>query len=129
VLAVEVREELQVAQDQRRLGGDRQLQPFDPGEDLQQRPRHPVLPLGGLVGVGGGADGDGLPVQGGLAQAADQRLGRALLDEDLLLEVLPAAEIEETVGVAGGAVGAAQLTAPVGVDRPGERHPRRRRSV
>src|SRR6185295_11166800 len=97
-------------------------EPLDAGEHLEQRSGDPMVALGRLVGIGRGADRDRLALERGLPQALQESLGRPLLDEDLALEVLPLAEIEEVVGVAGVAVGAAELAAPVGVDRPGERH-------
>src|SRR5579863_10530710 len=90
-------------------------------EFVENAARNFVAALGGLVGVGRGAERDGLV---GLdpAQVMAQQRGRMLLDVDLALEVEPVAHLHKFVGIARVAVFAGEFAAAVGIDGPGEGH-------
>ncbi len=87
-------------------------------EFLQNRARNLVTPLGGLVRVGGGPNGDRLAILN-LPQLLAQQIRGVLLDEDLVLEVF-VGHFHEFVRVAGITVFAGKLAAPIRIDRPGE---------
>ena len=96
---------------------------------LQQGARHSPVMLGRLVGIGGRAEGYRFIGEGRPLQLPAQRSSGSAFDEDLLLEVSPAGEIEEGMGVAGVAIAAGELTASVGVDCPDEGQPSVGRTV
>ena len=101
------------------FGHDADAQPPAGGEDLEQTAGDFGAALDGLVGVGGGADGDFLAALES-AQLLLEQPGGVLLDEDLALEVLGLAELHIFVGVAGVAVAAGELAATIGIDASGE---------
>jgi len=92
-------------------------------ELVQDRASKAVFPFGGLIGVSGGADGDGFS-DGQRAQFQAERGGIEMFDEDFLFEVFGLAEFHEFVGVAGVTILAAELATAVGVDHPAEGHSR-----
>ena len=121
-------QELDVPQDQRALGEDRERVPAL-REDLDD-PRHQaVAALRALVGVGGGPHGDVLSLPARRRQLAPQDVGRVHLHDDLRLEVAAGVHVEIGVGRPGEAVDARVRAAAVGVDRPVERHRAARNAV
>ncbi len=76
--------------------------------------------LGGLIGVGGGADGDAV-FAGDAPQFLAQQVGGGRFGVDLVLE-RGHLHFHEFVGVARIAIFAAELAAAVGIDAPTERH-------
>ena len=90
-------------------------------EDFEDRAGALEAPLGGLIGIGGRADGDAVgPIE--LAQLAAQDFRSGGFGIDLGLEVARILHAHELVGVARVTVVAAELAAAVGVDGPLERH-------
>ncbi len=92
-----------------------------PGQFFQDGAGHFEAALGGLIGIGGGSDGNLLP-RLHPAQFLPQQVGGMLLDVDLLLEIHAVAHFHELVGVAGVAVFAGKLAAAIGIDGPLEGH-------
>ena len=80
-----------------------------------------VLPLGGLIGIGGGADRDGFSGRE-RAQFGTERCGVEMLYENFALEVFGLAEFHEFVSVAGVAILATEFAAAIGIDHPAEGH-------
>ena len=94
---------------------------------LQDPAREAEPPLGGLVGIGGGADDEGMVAEARGIERAHEHVGDAGLHQDPPLERLPrgqrlgggtAALDGVTVRIPRVAVGAAELAADVGIDRP-----------
>ena len=92
-------------------------------EQVEDGAGQTVFSLGGLIGIGGGADGDGFS-GGERAQFGAERGGIEVFDVNLLFEVFGLAELHEFVGVAGVAILAAEFAAAIGVDHPAEGHAR-----
>lgn len=91
------------------------------GEDLQDGARAAEAALGGLVRVRGGPYGDAvLQRNPGQFAAQDARCGG--FGVDLIFEFGGVLHSHEFVGIAGVAVAAAELAAPVGVNGPAEGH-------
>jgi len=119
VVASDFAEKFGVAEHQIRFRDDADLETAVTRKLLEDGAGDFVAPLGGLVGVGGGADSDlfaGLDLPEFLAK----KVGGVLLDEDLVLEIL-VGHLHELVGVASVTIFAGKLTSAVGIDRPGER--------
>lgn len=114
-------EQLEIAQHQVRLGGDAEAAPAARRKNLQDFVCHREAPLGGLIGIGGGSDGDPV-LAADSAQFGGQRGGEEPLGEDLPLEGADGVELHELVRVAGVAVEAAEFAAAVRIDGPLERH-------
>ena len=121
-------EELDVPQEQRRLGEHRAGR-AGVAHGLPDARQQLVLLLDPLVRIGVGAERDVLVLPRRLEQLGPGPLGRVDLDDDLALEVTAGVEVEVGVGGAGEAVNARMSATPVGVDRPAERHPRRLRHL
>jgi hypothetical protein len=121
-----VHQQVDVAQDHRRLGEDRERVSVL-REHLDQPSGQPVVALGRLVGVGVGAHRNRLAGPGGIGQLAFQPLDGVHLDHDPALEVLPRVQPQVLVRGPREAVGAGVTAAAVGVDRVAEGHPRPRR--
>ena len=115
-------EQLQVAKNQHRLGGNRQVQPAEFRKDLEHAPGDFKLPLGRLIRIGGRAQGDGQPLVAALAKLGAQALGRVGLGVDFALKVPAVPHLHELVRVTGIAVVAAEFAAAIGVEGPGKRH-------
>ena len=120
---IDAREDVDVAGDQGGLGGYRKMQARELREYLEHRTRQPVLPLGRLVRIGRGSDGDGIVADRRARERPSQHLGRHPLDEDAPLEVHRILQLQEVMGVAGVTVNASQLASAVGIDGPSEGHP------
>src|SRR5208283_3389786 len=73
-----------------------------------------------LVGIGGGAEGDGFSLFY-FAQFGAQQGGGVLLDVDLLFEFGAIAHFHKLVGIAGVTVFASEFAASVRFDGPGKR--------
>src|SRR5665213_4374395 len=82
-----------------------------------------VAPFRGLIRIGRRPERDRSPARQS-AQLVPESHGVERLGVDLALELLRIAQLHELVGVTRVAILAAELTAPVGVDRPAERHTR-----
>ena len=117
-------EDVEIAHQQRTLGGDHHRVAVLP-QHLEQPAHDAPLLLDRLVGVGVGADGDGLDLVAGFRQRARQQVGGGGLGEDAGLEVEAGREAQLRMGRAGEAVDAAVLAAAIGVDRAVEGHVRR----
>src|SRR5579862_7287077 len=91
-------------------------------EYFENRPRYAIPPLGRLIRIGCGPDRDRFPAWN-LVQLVAKPGGVELLRENLPLELERIAELHEFVRVAGVAILAAELAAPVRIDGPAERHP------
>ena len=131
-------EEVDVAGDEVRLGGDpNAVAPFA-GEDFEQAAGDLGTTLDGLVGIGGGAEGD-LLVGADLVEVLLEEPGCVLLEEDPPLERRGPAlglvrcfcgvrdgrfcrprRLQKFVGVSGVTVAAGELATAIGVDGPGE---------
>ncbi len=130
----EAREQVEVADDERRLGDHPELERGAGEQRLEQAPGHAEAELGRLVRVGGGADHDGAAAEPRGAKRPGQRAGRVELHQDAVLEVAVGVGVRRqhagrrrpldgpAMGVARVAVAAAELAADVGVHRP-EAHP------
>lgn len=133
VAAVDLLEQVGVAEDEVGLGDDADFVAGVAGEDFQQAAGDAGTTFDGLPGVGGGTDGN---LVGGMvaAQLLLKQPGGVLLEEDEALEGervvevglthgprLPGCGSHELVGVTGVAVAAGELAATVGIDAP--RHP------
>ena len=115
--------EIQVAQQQRRLGQDR-ARVGRIAQRLPDPPHELVAALDPLVRVGVGPHRDVLALPRRPRELDAQHLGHVDLDHDLLLEVAASVEVQVGVGWAGEAVKAGMAASAVGVDRPAEGHPR-----
>ena len=118
------RQDVDVAQDQRRLGddADRMAGRLQHLEDLAH---DPVALLDRLVGIGIGADRHGLRLIAGLGELALEQLRRVRLGEQPRLEIDAGRQAHIGMGRPREAVGAAVLAAAIGVDRPVEGDVRR----
>src|ERR1022692_2520465 len=90
------------------------------GEDFEDGARSAEAALGGLIRIGGGADGDGLFAVDA-AQFLAEEVGGGGLGVDGIFEVLRG-NFHELVGIAGVAIFAAEFAPPVGIDGPLKRH-------
>ena len=122
------REHVEVAQDHRRLGEDRE-RVARRAERLDDAAREAVAALALLVGVGVRAHRDVLAVPARPRQLGREPLDGVDLDDDAPLEVLAAVEAEVLVRRPREAVRAGVATAAVRVDRVAERHARRPRHL
>jgi hypothetical protein len=114
-------EQFHIAQDQRRLGEDRErVRRLD--EQADHALREVVLALGSLVGVRVRAHRDGVTGPAPRGELRPEPLHRVDLDDDPAVEVLADPEAEVLVGRAGEAVDARVAAPAVGVDRVVERH-------
>ena len=103
-------------------GGQRQVVAVGPlGEHLEHLPRDSPLALDRLIGVGVRAERDRAAVVAGRGELLAQQRRRVVLGEDPRLEVESAGVAEVLVERPREAVGAAVLTAAVGVEAPGVR--------
>jgi hypothetical protein len=114
-------EEGSVAADEIALGGDDEGASAHLGEGFEEAAGAAEAAFGGLVGVGGGAEGDGV-VAGETADFGSGGFGGEVLGEDAGFEVVGVVELHEFVGIAGVAVAAGEFAAAVGVDGPIEGH-------
>lgn len=114
-------EEGGVAADEIALGGDDEGAAAHLGEGFEEAAGAAEAAFGGLVGVGGGAKGDGV-VAGEAADFGGGGFGGEVLGEDASFEFEGVMELHEFVGIAGVAVAAGEFAAPVGVDGPIEGH-------
>jgi hypothetical protein len=108
-------ENVEIAQDERRLGHDADRMAVTL-EHLQDVPHHLMLPLDRLVGIGIGADGDGAGHVAGGRKLALEELRRVRLGKQLGFEVEAGREAEIGVGRPRKAVDAAVLAAAIGID-------------
>ena len=133
VAAMDLLEQIGVAEDEAGLGDYADFVAGVAGEDLQQAAGDAGATFDGLPGVGGGTDGD---LVGGMvaAQLLLKQPGGVLLEEDEALEGERVVEVRltgglrlagggshELMGVTGVAVAAGELAATIGIDAP--RHP------
>ena len=118
-----LREHVDVAQDHRGLGQDRERVPRL-GERRDQSARQPVAPLGGLVRIGVRAHRDVVAAPARRPKLGPQALDRVDLDDDPPLEVDAGIEVEVRVRRPREAVHARVRASAVGVDREPERHAR-----
>jgi hypothetical protein len=109
-------EQIEVAQDQCRLGDDAH-RVARRGEQLQDAAHDAVALLDGLIRIGIGADGYGLDLVAGISQLALERLRGVGLGEQLGLEIESRRQSEKGMGGPREAVDAAMLAAAIGVDR------------
>ena len=77
VAARDLAQQVEIAHDQVALGDQAEVPAALGGEDLQDGARAPEAALGGLVGVGGGADGDAVVACAGCAPVPGAGGGRA----------------------------------------------------
>ena len=111
--------QVEVAQDQRRLGDHRhRMAGFQ--HHLEQAAGQALLALEGLVGVGGAAEDDGRAGVAGAAQRLAQQLLGIRLVEDLRLEIEARRQPEVGMGRPRIAVDATVLAAAIGIDRLAE---------
>ena len=92
----ELLQHVDVALDERRLGDDAHRVPVL-GAHLEASARQPVARLERLVAVGHAAEDDELALPLRRVERLAQELGRALLDDDLAVEVRPGAEAQVLV--------------------------------
>jgi len=124
-------EEIEVAFDEFGFGDDAEAQTGLAGEDFEERTGDFGSALDGLIGIGGGADGDRV---GGVvgAEFLLEEPGSVFLEEDEAFEEGGIFVVrtgrhygcgrwgEEFVGVTGVAVAASKLASAVGIDGVGE---------
>ena len=112
----QARDQVDVALDQRALGGD-QHRVAEVAEHFEQTPHQRIALLDRLVGIGIGAEGERRrPVAGG-GKLACERLGGAGAGDEAGFEIQPRRQAEKGVAWPGEAVDAAVLAAAIGVDR------------
>jgi hypothetical protein len=104
-----------------RFGDDAQFEAAVAGKLLQNSARDLIAPLGWLIGIGCGSQGDGFS-RLHATQIMPQQFGGMLLDIDFLLELRSVPQFHKFMSVAGIAVLAGKLASAVRIDRPGERH-------
>ncbi len=109
-------EDVDVAHDQRRLGHDADGM-AGALQHLQDRARDLPLALDRLIGIGVGAERDGVGLIARMRQLALQQLGRVRLGVELGLEVEAGRVPEKAMGGTRVAVDAAVLAAAIGIDR------------
>src|SRR5688500_13881486 len=123
-------EYIEVAGDQRRLGGDAQVQSLVVQQGLQQLPGEPELSFRRLIGIGGRSDDQRGAAEFAGIECSQQNIGCAVLDQNVLLEgemgrlagrVGRIALQSPLVGASSITVGAAKLASDVRIERP-ERH-------
>ncbi len=116
VQAGQFRPQVDVADDQRRLGDDAdRVARFE--QHLEHRAGQLGLTLEGLVGIGRGAERDGRAGVARLAQFFAQQAGGIGFGEYLRFEIQPRRQAQISVGRPGVAVDAAVLAAPVRIQR------------
>ena len=81
-------EKIEIAGDERRLGDDADREPVIGAQHLQDPAGKPELPLGRLVGIGGGADHQRVAGELGGIERPREHLGDVGFDQDLFLEGL-----------------------------------------
>src|SRR5262249_47245911 len=123
VVARDGLQQIEIADDQVRLGYESKRKAAMARELLHDGARHPEFPLRRLIGIGGGAYRDAL-ARAHLLELLPQEPRAMLLDVDLALEVQAIAQLHELVGIARVAVLAGKLAPPVWIDHPGEGHAR-----
>src|SRR5882724_1125605 len=120
----------EIAGDQRRLGDEAEGEPAIGQQRLEHSTGEPELSLGGLIRIGGGPDDERRACQPGGLESSREHVGDIGLHDDSALERFPGRQglnftahalDQIAVGVAGIAVGAAELAADVRIERP-ERH-------
>ena len=118
------RQDVEVAQDQRRLGddADRMAGALQHFEDAAH---HLVLALDRLIRIGVGADRDGARLVARRRQLLLQQRRRIRLHEQLGFEIEPGRQAEIGVGRPREAIDAAVLAAAIGIDRAVEGDVRR----
>ena len=121
IAAGDLAQQVQIAHDEVALGDQSQVPAALSGEDLQDGAGAFEAALGGLVRVGGGADGDAFVLVLNARQFLPEKVAGGGLGVDLVFEIRRV-EFHELVSVAGIAVLAADFAAPVGVDGPAEGH-------
>ena len=110
-------EDVEVAWGEVAFGGDPEFAARLGGENFEDAAGEFVAALGVLVGVGGGAKGDGLGL-GDAGEFAAEFAGVPDLGEDAGFEILRFAQFHKFVGVAGVTVLAGHFAAAVGIDGP-----------
>ncbi len=115
------REQVEIAQDRRRLGDDGDRVPAA-GQDLEHAARDLQPPLQRLVGVGVGPKRDRRAAVAGRRELALQQVRRIVLGEQLGLEIEAGRQTEEGMCRPRETVDAAVLAAAIGVDRAVERN-------
>ncbi len=115
----DLEEKVQVAGDQGRFGDDAEMMAAAAAKGFEQAAGDAGAAFDGLIGLGGGAEGD---LVGGVhfAELLLEEPGGVLFEKDEALEGEGVAQLHELVGVAGVAVFAAELAAAVGVDAPSD---------
>ena len=92
------------------------------GEDLEAGAREAIPTLGGLIGIGGGADGHDLALPGLARQLPPQHVGHVQLHADGAAVRLAGRAVGAPLEAAHVAEGAAVGAAHVGIERPLEGH-------
>ena len=110
------RENVEIAQHQRRLGDDADRM-AGAVEHFENAAHHLVAPLDRLIRVGIGADRDHLRLIAGRRQFLFQQIGCFRLHQQLGFEIEPGRQAEIGVGRPREAVDAAMLAAAIGIDR------------
>ena len=118
-------EDIHIAADQGRLGGDGNRM-VEARQNFQHAPGNPVFLLDRLVGIGVGAKLKGLRPIARFRQFPFQESGGAGLGEQPAFEIEPRRKAQVSVGRAGEAIDAAVLAPPVGIDGTVEGNVRRR---
>ena len=111
-----VGDQRQVTPQQCALGQDRQRR-ARPRECADDARHQRIAPLGALIGIGIGAQRDGLATPGSPAHLAAQHVGDVCLDDDLGVEVVAVVQIQVFVRGPGETVAASVRTTAVSVDR------------
>ena len=85
----QLEQDVDVAHDQRGLRDHLDREAPIPQQRLENLPGEAEAPLGGLVGIGGGADDQSLAAEPRRIERSGEDVGRAGLHEDAALECLP----------------------------------------
>src|ERR1019366_5423590 len=102
VAACDFAEQREIAENEVPLGDESQVPAALPGEDLQDRAGGFGAALGGLIGIGGGADGDSFVLVLNAGEFLAKQVAGGRFGVDFGLEV-GGVEFHELVGVAGKA--------------------------
>ena len=110
------REQIDIANDPIRLGGDRQRMPGF-GKHRDAGARDPPVALDRLIGIGIRPERDRPHRIARPAQFGAEQFGGIRLGEQARFEIQPGGEIEIRMAGTGKAIDAAMFAAPIGVDR------------
>src|SRR6516225_10156821 len=122
MLRRDLREQVEIAENQTGLAGDGKVEPLEISEDFEDTASDPELLLGRLIRIGCSTERNGQSLVLGGAKLGAQEFCCVDLGEDLPLKVRTVPHFHKFMGIAGVAVLAPKLATPVRVDSPDEGH-------